>query len=79
LAILKNNYRLFYEENKELMLYLRELKIPIAEAFLTIIKVVLQEKAYEEVEKAIKGEENQWEIVKKEAERWEIDLGAAQK
>ncbi len=74
LAILKNNYRLFYEENKELMFNLHELKIPIEETFLTIVKMVLQEKAYEEIEKAIEGKENQWEVVKGEAERWGIDL-----
>lgn len=74
LSILKNNYRFFYEENKELMLYLHELWVPITEAFLTIIKVVLQERAYEEIEKFLKGRENKWENVKKEAKRWGIEL-----
>ena len=75
LTILKNNYCLFYEENKELMFYLYELRVPITEVFLTIIKIVLQEKAYKEIKKALKGEENEWEMAKKEAKRWEIDLG----
>lgn len=77
LSILKNNYRLFYEENKELMLYLHELWAPIEEVFLTIIKVVLQERAYEEIEKALKGEENEWKNIKEEAKRWGIDPGTS--
>ena len=75
LLILKNNYLLFYEGNKGFLYNLNQLKVPISEAFLTIIKSVLQEKALGEVERLVKGEKNVWKDIKKESKRWGVDLG----
>jgi predicted adenine nucleotide alpha hydrolase (AANH) superfamily ATPase len=74
LTNLKNNYRLFYEDNKELILNLYALRVSVPDDLLGIIKVSLQEKAYEEIEKTLKGEKNIWKDIKKVTKRCKINL-----
>ncbi len=70
-----NFHRVYYEENKHLMMYLRRINVPVPEDFLLSARKALSEKLKSEVVRAIK--ERDLDFMKRileEAGKWNVDL-----
>ncbi len=70
-----NFHRVYYEENKHLMMYLRRINVPVPEDFLLSARKALSARLKGEVSRAI--EERDLDFIRtilNEAEKWKIEL-----
>jgi len=74
LETFENTYASFYQENKSLMLSLKQLHIPLPEGFLAIAKTVLSKEAYKECQKKLLGKKNYFKEVLEEAKMLGLKL-----